>query len=490
MSSILTTTYDTDDQNQFSHNTDEITIDGSGATLKNLDLQGDEMYVATGKLTANADRADGSPVTNYFTGSAFWDSGNKRFDFTEYANGHYMSLNDDSGRDGITPLTPTAHFNFGTTGCVRGKFTFNYSGTPSGGSVYLWTTGDTVVSNGLGSLLTLNHDGAGNLRFVTRNSAAAGTFNANFGAFNPTMGQEYEFEMNIDSSVPSAELFIDGVSVGTNTISSSPSNRDYFYVGTYYVGSFASNFTARDIQIFEEIQHTADFAGEIPRTVRVYTEESRVVPSETVTVEGISEMLSTSSGTGNIRYQMKIDNSFYYFTAGAVTASDGTYAQSSSLSDWQTNISILSDFVSNGARVTMVPMFYSGADGSENDLLVDTTITYNFFALPADCNQCTLYGFVKDNCDDVVSGTVRVWVKKPILTQGNVVSFDETVDLRFDVIGVEGYFEMPLIIPENSEDVYQYEIKWVDDDDKNWKKKGTLLIPNATSVLFNNAVVS
>ena len=135
-----------------------------------------------------------------------------------------------------------------------------------------------------------------------------------------------------------------------------------------------------------------------------------------------------------------------------------------------------------------MPILSSGVDGVVSPELVSTTTTYDFFAVPVSCDQCTLYGFVKDNCEDIVSGTVRVWVKKPFSAQGIQNAIEETVEIRESDDNSPGYFEIPLVIPDEGT-LYNYEIKFVDSDGKNWKRKGTLQIPNAATALFNTTIV-
>jgi len=501
MSSTTMIEFDSADQNLFAHNTAEVLIDGSGATLKPFPLETDEMYMATAEVSANADRAIGTP-TNYFNVNAFWDSTNKLFDLTDTTAGSALSLNDDSGRDGVTPLTPTAHFNFGEIGTVRAKITLPYNGSPSTDN-FIFSTGGSTTLAGFGSLITLRHSSAGSLILSTRNSGGGGEIVATLGSYVAVAGETVEWEFSINSTVGTCELYLDGVLFGSGSVRLGANPRDYFYFGADYTGAFTSELSVEDIQIFNEIQHTSNFTGEIPRAVNIYPSESRIVPSETITAEGIVSFADNSNTPSDsaIRYQLKIESTFYYLVGGVVTVSDGTYAQSTSLADWNANVDAVTTFIASGAKVTMIPVLQSGVKQTFNPSLVSTTIVYDFFAFPTSCTECTLYGFIKDNCRDVVSGTVRVYTKKPIPTQGNIISIDDTVNIRFDVVGNEGFFEMPLVIPNYSKitsteaisngrsDTYKYEMKWVDSDGKNWSKKGNLLIPNATSAIFNDVVV-
>lgn len=227
---------------------------------------------------------------------------------------------------------------------------------------------------------------------------------------------------------------------------------------------------------------------------QVYASESKIIPADSSVAEGFFGVVEVSNKPNN--YVIKIEFQEYWLSAtGVLSVSDGTLAQSNAISDWniQANIDAITAFILSGARITMVPILNAGINNDENVLLESTTLTYDFFAIPVGCDQCTLYGFVTDNCNDIVSGTVTVKTEEPILTQGVTAAFEETVDIRTDV---SGFFEMPLIIPnlpgpvaEEDKDFYLYEAVWIDSDGKEWKQFGTLDIPNQTTVLFNDAFI-
>ncbi len=482
--SALQLNYNTNDQNVFAHNTSEILIDGAGATLIPRALISSELLVATGRITQDADIGASLPM--YAVGNAVWDAVDG-YDSTDNTNGSYFSLNNDSGRDGVTPLSPTSHFNFGGTGTIRFKVRFPYSGNPTLNN-YIFTTGDTTDNGGLGSLITLRHTVSGDLNLITRNDVGGGTVNSGIGSFVPVAGQEYEFELNCNGNTSVAELYIDGarhnwsISIAAQTSVS----RDFFYLGNYYhVSSFPSEVSFRDLQIFNTIQHTADFTGEIPRVVNVYPFESRIVPTETVVAEGFLDLThsATLEGTASIKYTLKIENTEYYLVGAILTVSNGTLAQSSTVAEWVAQKDAVSTFIAAGARIVFIPILASDELGIWKPTLVSTTNRYDFFALPTVCGECILYGFVKDNCSDITSGTVRVFVKKPFLTQGNLTAFDETINIELP----NGFFEVPLIIPDN-DDLYYILVKFVDAEGKNWTYSKQILIPNSVSALLSNVV--
>lgn len=494
MSTLKVISYDTSDQNKFVHDTDDILIDINGATFIKVPLSADGLYKATARIKANADQAKDNNISTFFIGTAFWDDINTKYDFSDTDSGNYMSLNNDSARDGITPLTPTSHFQIGQKGTLRIKVTFDYSGSPPA-LRYIFATGNTIVANGLGSLIELHHDVSGNMILGTRNEIGSGTINSNLGSFSPVAGTEYEFELDIDSSALNGKLFINGAILGSVSVVSVGANptRDFFYFGTYYLSNFTSSIFIRDIEIFNSVQHSSDFTSEVPRVVNVYPLESGIGPTEFSTAEGfldLSDDQSVSDGA-LVNYHMKIENTLYFISGGVLTTSDGSFAESSTVAEWVANKAVVDAFINTGARITMFPIPSSGEFGAGNFTLVSTSLTYDFFGIPDACIVCTLYGFVNDNCNDITSGTVRVFTTKPIHTQGVTSAFDDIVNIRLP----DGFFEIELIIPNlpvvegRTDDTYNIELKWTDAAGKKWQENKKIIIPNQATVLYDENII-
>lgn len=404
MSILKTIIYNTADQNVFGHDSNEVLIDSNGATLKKLGLLPDEMLMANGKMQADADRAIDGNVAIFLNGDASWDEANQRYDLSNSATLNNISLNDDSGRDGINPLTPTSHFNFQDTGCIRFKAELPYTGFPSGDK-YIFSTGNSIINNGLGSRFDLLHSHTtGNISVIAFSSVGTGQAVKVFGAWAPVAGTKYEFELNINGAT--AEFYINGVLFGNVTGLHTGLSRDYFNFGTDYTRTLRSEIYLSDIQIFDEIQHTSDFSSEIPRIVNIYPLESKITPVEITEVKGIEQLSHsvTLTGDSGIKYTAKINGVEYYLVAGVITESDGTYSQSSSVSEWVAAQEALTDFVSSGAELIMLPILSSGAFGIYNPLLISTTLAYIFFNIPESLNKCLVHFEIYDPSGDPIEG--------------------------------------------------------------------------------------
>lgn len=489
MSTIKTIVYNDPAQSAFVYNTAEVQIDGSGAMLKRRTLPSNQLVIATGRVQQNADITPTAFNSFYMRGNATWSAG-AGYNCDDVTPLSYLSLNDDSVRDGVTPIPNTSHFNFKDIGTVRFKYKPAYSGPPSV-SRYIFTTGVSTEGStkGQGSLITMTHDsGTGRITVITRNATDTGTTSSPFGNWFPVAGTWYEFEFNYNSVAGTAQLFIDGNVQSSNSVRIGVNDRDYFYFGNYYssVGGWTSEGSFRDIEIFNTIQHTSSFVSEIPRVVNLYPLESRIEPQDFSTSEGLENFENVTSplvGDSNIRYCIKVENSLYRISGGMLISSNGTYAESNTVSEIVADKDLVTTFIQNGARLTFSPILYSGVLGLYTPNLISDTLTYDFFTVPVFCETCTLYGFIKDNCDPV-DATVRVYSKKPFLSQGNLISIDETVTTD---IAEGGSFEVELVIPDQ-QTVYKFEATWTDSQGVTQTRKYNILIPNAPTALLENVV--
>jgi len=478
MSTIKTIQYN--NPANFTYDAGEVLIDSSEAKLIPLSLQTNEMMVVTAANQVDADRAIDSNVTVRLGNGATRDSIAREF---VLSGTPYLSLNADSGRDGVTPLTPTSQFHFGAEGTIRFKVAFNYSGTPASNN-YLFSTGDATVTIGLGSIVSVYHKTDGNLYLNIRDGIATSTPEVSLGAFVPVAGQYYEFEFNTSQNTGVSKLFIDGVVHGTSGAAVTAITRDYFY-----------------IQIINGVTHTANFTSEIPRIVGVYPTESMIQPLEYSIAEGFELLTpeSTLVGTAYVCYILLVESTYYWVDGGVLSTSNQSLAESSLATEWNTQpvIDQIDTLIATGARITFVPILSSGDRGSDQVILTSDTTLYNFFSVLVDCLTCTLYGVIKDNCADVASGTVRVFTKKPIITQGTLIDIDQTIDISL----TNGVFEFDLVIPNflvagvnavanGNSDIYKLEANWIDSDGKSWKYKANLLIPNTATVSLVDAVTA
>jgi len=95
---------------------------------------------------------------------------------------------------------------------------------------------------------------------------------AGAGSVTGAAGVAQEWELNYDLPNDVAELFIDGISVGSFGgafvgVQTPSANPGTIQIGSALGGGAPIDGTYDDIQIFTTVQHTVDFAGEIPRVL-------------------------------------------------------------------------------------------------------------------------------------------------------------------------------------------------------------------------------
>lgn len=496
MSTLTTIKYDTANQNQFVHTPSEVLIDGT-MTMVDRALPPNELMYASGRVTKDIDLSVSAVKFAYRRGTALWSMANG-YDLTDTSGVGYISMNDDSLRDGSTLLENTAHLNFGAVGRYRWKHKANYTGTPAATRHWI-ASGRSVAANGLGSLIEVSHLTNGNVSIRTGNAAGTATVST-FGAWNPVIGTEYEIEMSINSNLGSASLYVNEVLIGHAAVRIGVEDRDFLYFGCRYINTIAVNGNCfmRDFQVFNT--EALEDADSLPRIVRIKEAiESLVEPQMVSQAEGyvFSADDLTINGDSNIKYVLKIETEYKWVTGGNVQTSDGTYAQANTLNEFNASIGAINTAIGDGVKLTLVPILYSGPLGLYSPSVTFTTLEFDFHALPISCEVCNLYGFVKDNCEDIISGTARIRTTVPIHTQGQTIAFDETVDL--DPLN-GGYFEMPLVIPNykslfptieanGRSDTYLVQLKWIDVDGKSWSETNEILVTNQAAMNYTDAIV-
>jgi hypothetical protein len=164
-------------------------------------------------------------------------------------------------------------------------------------------------------------------------------------AWSPTAGTEYEIEVVLDTTGAGIRLFIDGVLWGTiATTFTRSSTAERIYIGsnpTYTpgLGDFA------DLILFSDVQHTANYTPGYSVEETKYLNATITSPSIPHTGPGtiISFGTFSTSSTGTPRYALEIDGSgdFLYWDGAAWSVSNGTYAQSTDVTTFDTNSSAL-----------------------------------------------------------------------------------------------------------------------------------------------------
>lgn len=225
--------------------------------------------------------------------------------------------------------------NMTLVGTVSFKFVAKYSGVPAVNRYF------TQQGLNLPNLMSIFHQATGNLSIRINNSTGAAGAILNTAGVNFTLNQEYDFEFGYNITLGDYYLFIDGVPInswiGIAFAGARTTNVDPLLIGGDAGNS--SNYLIRDYQMFNTVQHTADFSASIPRTIYNFLESNIAYPLITYpgsgSIQEFTNFLNTIEvGTGRFTV-----NGLYY-NAGWVATSN-TYATASSAATILANIATL-----------------------------------------------------------------------------------------------------------------------------------------------------
>ena len=224
---------------------------------------------------------------------------------------------------------PVNNANNAQTGCIRLRFTPNYSGAPATAQ-YLFSV-DNVSTN---NWLSIYHYTNGYIRGILHDSTGAVIGEALYYWITNVAGTQYEIEFNFDITTGDLRLFIDGTLVKyqggkTGTRTTSLTN---FYVGRFY-NNAQPNFYLNDIIVFDSVQHTANYTPDWSNIYEYdYLENAVILPEmEHVgdgTIKLFNSFSTTRQGTPHFTLQIGRSGNYLYWTGSAWAVSDGSYTQS------------------------------------------------------------------------------------------------------------------------------------------------------------------
>lgn len=195
----------------------------------------------------------------------------------------------------------------------------------------------------------------------------------------------------------------------------------------------------------------------VDNTIVDYT--GQIYPTDNPWIEGITTFLNeelltfvtniVASGSNEVRFILKKDTTWYYWTGSAWAISDETYAQTSSLADIQAN---LSTFTIVGVNTTWRAYLHSN-DGSTTPYFESVSITFNFYGGVDEINKCIVYGNFDNNSGPVITPfTIELEI--------TTVKYKIQTQIEKEVIIVtpraDGYWEQELIETDNMENEPRY----------------------------------
>lgn len=231
-------------------------------------------------------------------------------------------------------------------GTIEFKFTPTYSGNPPG--IQQFFSIQKAV-NDYANDIRLRHQTNGTMYLVIDNSAGVRLIDYLPGGFNPVAGVTYEISVNFDCDTGSVRIFINGVQLGAtgSAIGTRDSNIGLFRVGTDGAStpSVWLSGSVDDLVLYDSVQRTANYTPGY--TVPENTYAANVVTSPEMAKTGVGTLILansfTTTETNAPRYTIQIGRSgnYLYHNGTAWVASNGTYSESNSATQFNAAIASL-----------------------------------------------------------------------------------------------------------------------------------------------------
>jgi hypothetical protein len=343
-------------------------------------------------------------------------------------------------------------------GCVRiNEVRPNYNGIPATTQNFL------TISKAHGdndNAVWIKHlSGTGNLNTQIRDATGGIIASITWGAWSPVSGTPYDIELNWDITTGATRLFINGVQFGATNVATGTrdANIGLFRIGSDINGADTSNFTMEGILIFSTVQHTSNYTpdwSDIPATIYNITNPTTTY-NAIIRMDGLCSITETAVKTGSdeIKYILRKNGVSYYHNGSAWTTSNGTYAQSNTITEINTNATT---FTTVPVNVQILDLKHSD-DGSTTPTLSNVKITYDFAGSEPTLTEAIIWGWYFDIAGVALNTkTIKVQVTRWLYGTKTVID-DDYVNAT---ITDEGYFEVTL----KYEDDIPAELKWMFDD--------------------------
>jgi len=205
--------------------------------------------------------------------------------------------------------------------------------------------------------------------------------------------------------------------------------------------------------------------------------------------DGLDSFIATVLAIGADTLQYLIEtrttpggaSSYTYWNGTAWVASDGTYAQSNTLADIQSNITTLD--ISSGIFLRFNVLLHSD-DGSTTPAISLTELAYNFHIVEPEPKKVIVYGWLKEPDGTPLQGTVTI---------ANLTAFEHTglfipkseVAASTDV---NGYWEIEVYETTTINKQYQARVEYTEPTAKT--VKFNIIVPNQDSVNLTDMIVA
>ena len=402
--------YPFDDENNYNFDDTKLEFDNGVCQTKQRTYP-DETFYVNYNLSINGNRGNGDLTGISYNGATI-------------TNGKLDLTGDTNKRVSYNGVTDAIN---GQKGCVRFRYTPNYSGIPLHAR-FLFTTYTTGMINKFylfhytinGYLYAQVWDNTG-----TQKLSIFGNFS------NAVSGTEYEIEFDWDFDSGNAYLFIDGNMVASKTgLLITRDTTTYFALGE---GSYNEGYFD-DLQIFSTPQHTSNYIPSLLHPYNYYEGELSIYPKTSFRTDRINSLELTA--TSNVRIIVLKDSVKYYYDTVNSTwkTSDGSYSQANDISEL-TNDDVLNQLIEKNTEFKWELVLNS--DGNTLVGVDNFKIDYSFAGDLPTINKTVIYGFYYEKGQPVENVTIKVHSYFLIgnLQEHGIVDYETTTD-------VTGYWEI------------------------------------------------
>lgn len=251
-------------------------------------------------------------------------------------------------------------------GAIKLKYTPNYNGSPDNNQC-LFTLGEAEGSSE--SIIQVLHLSNGNLFILANDENGANQLSNTILNFPATAGDEGELEVDWDLDVGKFWIFGSGFLIAEIDISYTRGPNGFFRLGNDQGASSPPNFFLNDVEIFDIAIHTANFAGGYTVPEYIYLETSLTLPA--FNYSGLGSLQAFESATADELGSPRYIVTDKYWNGSAWVSSNGSYAQSSTLSQLNANLSALA--LSGTSFVVKVVLPDSNQISGIDELTIDAT---------------------------------------------------------------------------------------------------------------------
>lgn len=266
-----------------------------------------------------------------------------------------------------------------------------------------------------------------------------------------------------------------------------------FLSQTLYDAAAHFSFDSTLVEVSAGVIRLKDLGGAVYSTANPAIDTQHQI--QVSALSGMTESKSVA-GSDQVKYQLLVNGIARYFDTGASSwkTSDGSYAQSNTAAEINSNASTLASGLSLSAPfyLRLRALLHSN-DGTTRPSLTSTTLTYtNVYGAPVAIAECLIYGYLSDLLGDLpaydATKPVTFWVKnshsffhgsKFIRPTGKSAAFNSN-----------GYMELSVIETETPGEFMEFSLTYYEGNHLKSVKLVNAIVPNQPTLPLSQITVT